>query len=110
MRYKRRYVLLSLDNVGNGEDPEKMLFFTLNKMDPLLSIKSNFRVIKELTRSGGGKAVLVVSVNNEFKDHVIFVLSLIGKFYKSNMLTIKISGSLKKLKEEENKIWNHPEI
>ncbi len=110
MRYKKRYILLYISGLENGEDVEKLLYSTMNRVDPLLAIKSNFRVVKELTRSEGENATLVVSVNNESKDHAIFVLSLMSKFYKSNMLTIKISGSLKRLKEEENNIWNHPEI
>ncbi len=98
MRYKKRYFLVELEGVSNSEDFEKQLYYTLNKIEPLLAIRSNFKVIKDLTKIEVNKAVGVIAVNNEYKYRVIFSLSLISKFYKSNLLTIMNSGNIKKIK------------
>jgi RNase P/RNase MRP subunit POP5 len=98
MRYKKRYFLVELEGVSNPEDFEKQLYSTLNKIEPFLAIRSNFRVIKDLTKTDGSTTIGVIAVNNEYKYHVIFSLSLISKFYKSNLLTIMNSGNIKKIK------------
>lgn len=98
MRYKKRYFLVELEGVSNPDDFEKQLYSTLNKIEPFLAIRSNFRVIKDLTKIDGNKAIGVIAVNNEYKYRVIFSLSLISKFYKSNLLTIMNSGNIKKIK------------
>ena len=98
MRYKKRYFLLELDGVSNPEDFEKQLYSTLNRIEPFLSIRSNFRVIRDLTKTDDYKTFGVIAVNNEYKYRVIFSLSLISKFYKSNLLTIMNSGNIKKIK------------
>ncbi len=74
------------------------MYSTLNNIEPFLAIRSNFRVIKGLTKFDGEKARGVIVVNNEYKYRVIFSLSLISKFYKSNLLTIMNSGNIKKIK------------
>ncbi|EGD71845.1 MAG: hypothetical protein CSMARM4_0012 [Candidatus Parvarchaeum acidiphilum ARMAN-4_'5-way FS'] len=98
MRYKKRYFLLRIEGVSSQEDAEKQLYSTLNKLEPFLAIRSNFRVIKGLTKFDGNNALVVIAVNNEYKYKVIFSLSLISKFYKSNLLTIMNSGNIKKIK------------
>lgn len=103
MRVKRRYFLVSLSGVDSEEEFEKRIFSVLNKMSPLLSIRANVRVVKELTLKKDGFVLGVISVNNVYKSEVLFILSLIGKFYKSNLLTLKSSGSLKRLKSEETR-------
>lgn len=102
MRQKRRYILLLLSGVESENEFESMLFQTIIKLDPLLPVKGNFRVVKELTRETEDGFIGVISIANKYKYEVVFLLSLIGKFYKSNLLTLKSSGSLKKIKEEEN--------
>ena len=98
MRYKKRYFLVELEGVSNPEDFEKPLYSTLNKLEPFLAIRSNFRVMKDLTKTKDNRTVGVIAVNNEYKYRVIFFLSLISKFYKSNLLTIMNSGNIKKIK------------
>lgn len=101
MRQKRRYVLLLLSGVGDESEFESRLFQTIVKLDPLLPIKGNFRVVKGLTKPVEGGVMGVISVANSYKYDAVFLLSLVGKFYKSNVLTLKSSGSLKRLKKEE---------
>ncbi len=98
MRYKKRYFLVELENVDNAEEFEQQLYSTINKIEPFLGIKSNFKIIKELTKIGENSTFGVIAVNNEYKFDVIFALSLISKFYKSNLLTITNSGNIKKIK------------
>ncbi|MCL4398377.1 MAG: Rpp14/Pop5 family protein [Candidatus Parvarchaeota archaeon] len=98
MRYKKRYFLVEIDGISSQEDFEKQLYSTLNRMEPFLAIRSNFRVIKDMTKFDGSRAIGVIAVNNEYKYRVIFSLSLISKFYKSNLLTIMNSGNIKKIK------------
>ena len=98
MRYKKRYFLVELYGVSNPEDFEKQLYSPLNKIEPFLAIRSNFRVIKGLTKTEDNKTIGIIAVNNEYKYRVIFSLSLISKFYKSNLLTIMNSGNIKKIK------------
>ncbi|MCL5009565.1 MAG: hypothetical protein M1433_01095 [Candidatus Parvarchaeota archaeon] len=101
MRPKKRYILASLSGVDSEEEFEKMLFNTITKLDPLLPIKGNFRVIKGLTRKADGGMIGVISIANKYKYDVIFLLSLVGKFYKANLLTLKSSGNINKVKKVE---------
>jgi RNase P/RNase MRP subunit POP5 len=103
MRVKRRYFLVSISGIDSEEEFEKRIFFVANKLSPLLAIKSNLRVIKDRGIKTPDGFLGVVSVNNVYKSEVVFILSLIGKFYKSNLLTLKSSGSLKKIKFEETR-------
>ncbi len=105
MHPKKRYILLFMDGVDTAEEFESRLFQTLIKLGPLLPIRGNFRVIKETTKRHENGFVGVVSVSNKYKYDVIFLLSLIGKFYKSNVLTLKSSGSLKKVKKERDSMY-----
>ena len=98
MRYKKRYFLIRTVGEKDQENPERLLYSVINKMEPFLAIRSNFRVIKELTKQKGDEVFFVVAVNNEYKYKVIFILSLISKFYKVNLLTICNSGNIKKIK------------
>ncbi len=98
MRYKKRYFLVEIEGVSNQEDFEKQMYSTLNKIEPFLGIRSNFKVIKDLTKTKDDKTIGIIAVNNEYKYRVIFSLSLISKFYKSNLLTIMNSGNIKKIK------------
>lgn len=103
MRIKRRYVLVYMSGVDNRDEFEKRLFATVNRLSPLFAIKANLRTIKELYMGTKDGILGVISVNNEYKYEAIFILSLIGKFYKSNLLTLKSSGSLKSIKLEETR-------
>ncbi len=103
MRAKKRYLLIEISGVDSSEEFENRLRSTLNKMEPLISIKANVRIIKELFSRMPDGVLGVISVENSYKNQVIFLLSLIGKFYKSNVLTLKSSGSLKKIKVEETR-------
>ena len=103
MRAKKRYLLIEISGVDSSEEFENRLRSTLNKMEPLISIKANVRIIKELFSHVSDGILGVISVENSYKNQVIFLLSLIGKFYKSNLLTLKSSGSLKKIKVEETR-------
>ena len=98
MRYKKRYFLVELDGVNSAEEFERQLYSTINKVEPFLAIRSNFRIIKDFTKTGENKTYGVLAVNNEYKYRVIFSLSLISKFYKANLLTITNSGNIKKIK------------
>jgi hypothetical protein len=102
MRPKKRYILLSMSDVDSEEEFESRLFQTIIKMDPLLPIKGNFRLIRNLNKKIGGGFLGVISIGNKYKYDAIFLLSLVGKFYKSNLLTLKSSGSLKNIKKEED--------
>ena len=76
------------------------LFETVNKLDKTLSIRSNFKLIKDIFINKGGDTLSVISVNNKYKYDVIFILSLISRFFPAiNLVTFKNSGSLKKIKE-----------
>ncbi len=101
MRYKKRYFLLVLEGDIKLEEAEKMLFSTINKVEPFLAIRSNMRIIKERTKIKDEKVYMIISANNEYKHKVIFALSLISKFYKANLLTIKNSGNIKKINSFE---------
>ncbi|MCL5420766.1 MAG: hypothetical protein M1284_03395 [Candidatus Parvarchaeota archaeon] len=98
MRYKKRYFLVELDGVDNADEFEKEMYSALNKMEPFLAIRSNFRIVKELTSPKDSRTRGVIAVNDEYKYRVVFFLSLISKFYKSNLLTIMNSGNIKKIK------------
>ena len=101
MKYKKRYFLLLLKGIKK-EGTKDVIFGTINRMEPLLSIRANVRIHENLTKEIGGDTLCVISVKNEWKEEVIFLLSLIGKFYKSNMLTLRNSGNIKKIISEEN--------
>lgn len=103
MRIKKRYFLVSISGIDTQEEFEKRIFNTINKLAPLLVIKANIRVIKDLSIKIGQNIMGVISVNNDYKYEAIFILSLISKFYKSNLLTLKSSGSLKSIKLEETR-------
>ncbi len=103
MRAKKRYLLIEISGIDSVEEFDKRIRSTLNNMEPLISIKANVRVIKDCFSSTTNGILGIVSVVNSYKNHVIFLLSLIGKFYKSNLLTLKSSGSLKKIKLEETR-------
>ncbi len=106
MRYKRRYLLIAISGIDSPEEFEKRIHFTLNKLDPFLGIDANVRIIKELTLKSKNDVIGVISVNNKYLNHAIFILSMMGRFFKSNLLTLISSGSLKRLKAEE-KTWNN---
>ncbi len=97
MRYKKRYFLIELN--GEFDDSvDKIIFNTVNKIEPFLAIRSNLRVINDGIKKYKNKTYFIIAVNNDFKYRVIFALSLISKFYKANLLTIKNSGNIKKIK------------
>ncbi len=103
MRTKKRYLLVEISGITSAEEFEKAVRSTLNNLEPLISIKANLRIIKDCFSSTPDSILGILSVDNSYKNQVIFLLSLIGKFYKSNLLTLKSSGSLKKIKLEETR-------
>ncbi len=103
MRIKKRYILVKINKVDSVDAFEKMIFSTLNKLEPFLATRSNIKVIKETCLKTQSDVVGVIKINNVYVNEVIFLLSLIGKFYKSNLLTLKSSGNLRKLKLEESR-------
>ena len=46
MRYKRRYVLVKIIGITSAEEASKAVYSTMNRLYPLLGIKSNFRVLR----------------------------------------------------------------
>ena len=103
MRFKKRYILVFIEGMEDTGDFAKSIFSLLNRFDQFFGIKARVRVIPELTIKAKKGILGVISVDNEFKYHVVFLLSLFSKFYKANLLTIKNSGNLKRIKEEEKK-------
>ena len=83
MHEKRRYILFSVNSPIDVYYLEKILFETVNRLDKTLSIRSNFKLIKDIFINKGGDTLSVISVNNKYKYDVTF----------------KNSGSLKKIKE-----------
>jgi RNase P/RNase MRP subunit POP5 len=88
---------LELDGSLEEDNPEKIIFSVINKIEPLLAIRSNTRIIKDKIIKKGEKTYIILAVNNEYKYRVIFALSLISKFYKAKLLTIMNSGNIKKI-------------
>lgn len=99
MHEKRRYILFFVNSIIDADGLEKMIYEAVNKLDKTLSIRSNLRLIKDLFIQRGNEVLSVMSVNNKYKYDVIFILSLISRFFPAiNLVTLKNSGSLKKIK------------
>ena len=103
MRYKRRYVLVKIIGITSAEEASKAVYSTMNRLYPLLGIKSNFRVLNELAVKLDGEIMTVVSVSNKYINDAIFILSLMRRFYNANLITVITSGSLRRIKSEEKK-------
>lgn len=101
MREKKRYFLLCASGVKDIKETSDILYRLMNGMDKTLAIRSNLRVIKDLYRNEDNCILTVISVINKYKYDVVFTLSLSGRFFPTvNIVTLKNSGSLKKLKGE----------
>ncbi len=94
---------MSIDGPNDEEDVSKVIFSTVNRMDPFLNIRANLRVIKETFARTDSGSLIAVAVNNKYKYSFIFNVSMMRKFSSSNALTLTMSGSLKKLKLSEAK-------
>ncbi len=101
MRFKKRYVLVFVDGFDDVDGFSKAVFSVLDRFDQFLAIRARVKVIPELTVKTKNGLLGVISVSNEQVQHVIFLLSMFSKFYKANLLTIRNSGNLKRIKLEE---------
>ena len=101
MRFKKRYVLVFVDGFNDVDGFSKAVFSILDRFDYFLAIRAGVKVIPELTVKTKNGLLGVISVSNEQVQHVIFLLSMFSKFYKANLLTIRNSGNLKRIKLEE---------
>jgi len=101
MREKRRYILLYVSGISEVERFANIIYETVNKMNKTLAIQANINVIKDLYRKENNGILGVISVSNKYKYDVIFILSMIGRFFPAtNLVTLRSSGSLKKIKGE----------
>ena len=100
MRPKKRYFLVKVTNINNIEDFSKIIYNTLNKYDKFINIKANFRIVKDIYKINNNDIIGVIRIDNKYKYEVVCYLSLMIRESRSSFITLKNSGSIKKIKME----------
>ncbi len=102
MRYKRRYIILRITGVSSQDEFSNSVYSTINKFYPLLVIRANVKIIKDVYSISDDAYTGIISVNNRYKYDVIFTLSLMKRVFSRDVLTLGISGTLKRTKKRLN--------